>query len=65
MPPDWRFSLISEGETRMEMIRSSNQSSHTCNLEQAQAIARDLIARFYPAFSLLNVRFSGPAAASR
>jgi nucleotidyltransferase substrate binding protein (TIGR01987 family) len=57
--------LISEGESRMEMIRSRDQSSHTYNLEQAQAIARDVIAPFYPAFSRLNERFSGPAAASR
>ena len=57
--------LISEGESWMEMIRSRNQSSHTYNLEQAQAIARDVITRFYPAFSDLNERFTGLAAASR
>lgn len=57
--------LITDGETWMEMIRSRNQSSHTYNLEQAQAIARDVIARFYPAFSALNERFTGLAAASR
>jgi hypothetical protein len=49
----------------MEMIRSRNQSSHTYNLEQAQAIARDVIARFYPAFSSLNEHFTGLAAAER
>ena len=57
--------LISEGETWMAMIRSRNQSSHTYNLEQAQAIARDVIACFYPAFSSLNERFTGLAAAAR
>jgi len=57
--------LISEGESWMEMIRSRNQSSHTYNLEQAQAIARDVITRFYPALSDLNERFTGLAAASR
>ena len=57
--------LISDGEIWMAMIRSRNQSSHTYNLEQAQAIARDVIALFYPAFSALNERFTTLAAASR
>jgi nucleotidyltransferase substrate binding protein (TIGR01987 family) len=57
--------LISDGNTWMAMIRSRNQSSHTYNLEQAQSIARDVIALFYPAFSALNERFTALAAASR
>ena len=57
--------LISDGEIWMGMIRSRNQSSHTYNLEQAQAIARDVIVLFYPAFSALNERFTALAAASR
>lgn len=57
--------LISDGNTGMAMIRSRNQSSHTYNLEQAQSIARDVIALFYPAFSALNERFTSLAAASR
>ena len=57
--------LISEGETWMAMIRSRNQSSHTYNLEQARAIARDVIKRFHPAFASLNERFTGLAAAER
>ncbi len=55
--------LISDGETWMEMIRSRNQSSHTYNLVQAQAIARDVIERFYPAFTLLQHQFATLAAA--
>ncbi len=57
--------LISDGEIWMGMIRSRNQSSHTYNLEQAQAITRDVIVLFYPAFSALNERFTALAAASR
>jgi len=57
--------LISDGDIWMVMIRSRNQSSHTYNLEQAQAIARDVIARFYPAFSALSERYTALAAASR
>ncbi len=49
----------------MAMIRSRNQSSHTYNLELAQALARDVITLFYPAFSVLNERFTALAAASR
>ncbi len=47
------------------MIRSQNQSLQTYSLEQAQAIVRDVIALFYPAFSALNERFTALAAASR
>ncbi len=57
--------LLSDGDTWMEMIRSRNQSSHTYNLEQVRAIARDVIARFYPAFVALNEQFTALAAASR
>lgn len=47
------------------MIRSRNQSSHTYNLEQAQAIAREVIDRFHPAFCALNDQFDALADASR
>ena len=39
-------SLVSDGEGWMVMIKTRNQSSHTYNLEQPQAIARDVIERF-------------------
>lgn len=54
--------LIRDGETWMEMIRSRNQSSHTYNLEQARAIAHDVIHRFWPALSDLRDRFTGLSA---
>jgi len=57
--------LIRDCAIWMGMIRSRNQSSHTYNLEQAQAIVRDVIALFYPAFSALNEQFTALAAASR
>ena len=57
--------LISDGDVWMAMIRSRNQSSHTYNLEQAQAIAGDVIALFFPAFSALNERFTALAVSSR
>ncbi|MCH9713343.1 MAG: nucleotidyltransferase substrate binding protein [Cyanobacteria bacterium] len=50
--------LISDGEGWMAMIKARNQSSHTYNLEQAQAIARDVIDRYAPLFGALRDQFS-------
>ena len=50
--------LISDGEGWMAMIKARNQSSHTYNLEQAQAIARDVIERFANLFGALRSRFT-------
>jgi nucleotidyltransferase substrate binding protein (TIGR01987 family) len=50
--------LISEGDTWMNMIKARNQSSHTYNLEQARAIADDVVHRFAPAFCALRDRFA-------
>jgi len=50
--------LISDGEGWMAMIKARNQSSHTYNLEQAQAIARDVVDRFAPLFGALRERFT-------
>lgn len=51
------------GETWMAMIKARNRSSHTYNLEQAQAIAQDVIDRFTPAFRALRERFRELSAA--
>jgi len=50
--------LISDGEGWMAMIQARNQSSHTYNLEQAQAIARAVIDRYAPLFAALRDRFA-------
>ncbi len=50
--------LISDGEGWMAMIKTRNQSSHTYNLEQAQAIAHDVIHRYAPLFGALRDRFT-------
>ena len=57
--------LIAEGEIWMAMIRARNLSSHTYNLEQAQAIAADVIEAFTPAFRALHQRFLALQANSR
>ena len=51
-------SLVSDGEGWMAMIKARNQSSHTYNLVQAEAIARDVIERFAPLFGALRDRFT-------
>jgi len=56
--------LISDGELWMEMIRARNQSSHTYNLEQAQAIALAVTTRYEPAFRALRDHFGGLIEAS-
>lgn len=50
--------LISHGEDWMKMIEARNLSSHTYNLETAQAIADDILGRFYPAFAEMTATFT-------
>lgn len=54
----FRNGLISDGESWMAMIRARNQSTHTYNLEQAQAIVRDVTDRYAPLFGALRDRFT-------
>jgi len=49
--------LISDGEGWMAMIKARNQSSHSYNLVQSQAIARDVIEGDAPMFTALRERF--------
>jgi nucleotidyltransferase substrate binding protein (TIGR01987 family) len=56
--------LISDGDTWMAMIRARNQSSHPYNLEQARAIAGDVIDRFAPAFGVMRDQFAALIAES-
>lgn len=50
--------LIEDGEGWMAMIKARHQSSHIYNLEQAKAIAHDVIDRYAPLFCALRVRFA-------
>ena len=49
--------LILDGEGWMAMIKARNQSSHTYNMEQAEAIARDVVDCYAPLFAVLRGRF--------
>ncbi|MGH0053473.1 MAG: nucleotidyltransferase substrate binding protein [Sphaerochaetaceae bacterium] len=51
--------LIEDGETWMEMIRDRNHSSHTYNLEVANAIVCRVINSYIHAFKALQKTFEG------
>ena len=50
--------LINDGESWMEMIRARNLTSHTYNTDLAAGIVKDILTRFYPAFTQMEQRFS-------
>ena len=54
--------LIEDGETWMEMIKARNLTTHTYDSEVADAIARNVLTRFEPAFVALERKFDGLAA---
>lgn len=43
----------------MDMIKARNQTSHTYNLAIAEAVTKDILERFYPAFASLAKEFTG------
>ena len=53
----FKNNLISGGEVWMDMIKARNLSSHTYNIETAEAIVDDILKRFYPAFSAMQLAF--------
>ncbi len=55
--------LIEDGETWMEMIKARNLTTHTYDCEVAEAIARDVLNRFDPAFVALEQKFDALAKA--
>ena len=44
----FRNGLIEDGEAWMEMIKSRNLSSHSDNMETAEAIVTNILTRFWP-----------------
>ena len=57
--------LVEDGETWMEMIKARNQTSHTYDCAVAEAIARDVLDRFEPAFAMLEEKFQSLADAGK
>lgn len=54
----FKNALISDGQTWMDMIKARNLTSHTYNIEIAEGIANDILARFYPAFAAMAKTFA-------
>lgn len=50
--------LIEQGEDWMKMIEARNKTSHTYDLSIAQAVADDILKRFYPAFERMTKKFT-------
>jgi len=50
--------LIEQGDDWMKMIADRNLTSHTYSPDIAQAVADDILYRFYPAFVSLAQRFT-------
>ena len=50
--------LIKEGDDWMQMIADRNLSSHTYDQNTAQAIVKNILERYYPAFKNLAETFS-------
>lgn len=50
--------LLEDGEAWMDMIKARNQTSHTYKEEVAADIARDILARFHPAFGVMAQEFA-------
>jgi len=49
--------LIQDGDDWMKMIEARNQTSHTYDSKVADAVAKDILERFYPAFQRLKEKF--------
>jgi nucleotidyltransferase substrate binding protein (TIGR01987 family) len=53
----FKNALIEDGEVWMKMIEARNQTSHTYNIDTAQAIVHSICQSFYPAFLAFAEKF--------
>jgi len=54
----FRNDLIADGDTWMEMIKARNLSSHSYDPKVADAVAADILGRFFPAFERMALAFA-------
>ncbi len=54
----FKYGLIRDGQTWMEMIRARNLTSHTYNTKIAEDIVRNILGQFYPAFAVMARDFT-------
>jgi hypothetical protein len=57
----FKNALIQDGDVWMKMIEARNQTSHTYNIETAQAIVLSICQLFYPAFQAFAEQFKNRA----
>jgi nucleotidyltransferase substrate binding protein (TIGR01987 family) len=50
--------LIEQGQDWMTMIEDRNQTSHTYDPSVADAVTKDILERFYPAFASMAQKFT-------
>lgn len=50
--------LVEQGDDWMKMIEAHNKTTHTYDLKIAQAVADDILERFYPAFEGMAKKFT-------
>lgn len=53
----FRNGLVEDGDTWMEMIKARNLTTHTYDCHVAEAIAKDVLERFAPAFTDFEKKF--------
>ncbi|HEY2800815.1 MAG TPA: nucleotidyltransferase substrate binding protein [Chthoniobacterales bacterium] len=53
----FRNGLVEDGDTWMEMIKARNLTTHTYDCDVAEAIAKDVLERFAPAFAAFEKKF--------
>jgi nucleotidyltransferase substrate binding protein (TIGR01987 family) len=54
----YKNGLIEQGQDWMTMIEDRNKTSHTYDPNVADAVARNILERFYPAFASMAKRFT-------
>jgi nucleotidyltransferase substrate binding protein (TIGR01987 family) len=50
--------LLEDGDAWMDMIKARNLTSHTYQTKIAEDIVKEILSRFHPAFSAMEMRFS-------
>ena len=50
--------LLEDGEAWMDMIKARNLTSHTYHTKIAEAIVKDILGRFHPAFVAMETRLA-------
>lgn len=55
----FKYGLIEDGESWMDMISDRNQTNHTYNLSTAKSIVNNIVTRFFNLFSGLEKKLEG------